>query len=269
MKTFFKIVFWAIWSALGLLLHWAFITNTENDDATIGGFIAFLVLWWGITTIIVAAMIKWKQYRKQNPAPSKETKEFLRRLKEKEKYRNSAEFKQKYISEVAIDNLYFGNGVLVRDSSSGKALYTDIKSGFDKLFHSFGNKFESSGKENDHSCDLSEFIVEEKNIDYVLASLEKIYKRSYQIMEECYTDIYKEITEFFEDNCGEPLKKEFSLAYLKENWYGCSVGVYDDHLEVSIGIDAAENREHDSYYDIIICVDYDTQKPDVSFNIVW
>lgn len=116
---------------------------------------------------------------------------------------------------------------------------------------------------------MYEFIVEEENIEYALTSLEKIYKSSDKIMEGCYNEIYKEITGFFEDNCGENLKSEFNLDYLKENWYVSGLAVYDDHAQFSIGINAAENPEHDSYYDIYVFVDYSTQEAEVSFNVVW
>ena len=66
---------------------------------------------------------------------------------------------------------------MVKDSGSETIIYKDIKSGFDRLFDSFGKK-------SDDPCDLYEFIVEEDNIDYVLASLEKIYKKTDQIMEK-------------------------------------------------------------------------------------
>ena len=32
---------------------------------------------------------------------------------------------------------------------------------------------------------------------------------------------------------------------------------------------AAENPEHDSFYNVSIFVDYSTQEPEVSFDIVW
>lgn len=57
--------------------------------------------------------------------------------------------------------------------------------------------------------------------------------------------------------------------YRKENWYVSGLAVYDDHAEFAIGINAAENPEHDSYYDIYVFVDYSTQEADVSFNVVW
>lgn len=39
----------------------------------------------------------------------------------------------------------------------------------------------------------------------------------------------------------------------EENWYVKALAIYDDHIEFSIGIDAAENHEHDHYYDIYLC----------------
>ena len=48
---------------------------------------------------------------------------------------------------------------------------------------------------------------------------------------------------------------EFYLYYLKENRYVTGIAIYDDHVEFSIAIDAAENHEEDSYYEKIIFVD--------------
>ena len=82
-------------------------------------------------------------------------------------------------------------------------------------------------------------------------------------------DKYSKNTYYFLNNAGERLKNEFNLDYLKENWYVKGLAIYDDHIEFSIGIDAAENHEHDHYYDIYICVDFSTQEAEVTFNVVW
>ena len=171
---------------------------------------------------------------------------------------------KKTLSAVEIENSYFGNGVLVKDTSSKEVCYIDILGGFGN--HTFGDKPGAS-------YNLYEFNVREDNIDYVLASMESIYKKSDPIMEECYDEIYKQITTFFEDNSGSDwdicLKNEFSLEYLKENWYVEGLSINDDCIEISIGIKAAENPEHDGFYNVSIFVDYSTQEPDVSFNVVW
>lgn len=259
MKMFLKVVFWTFWLVLGFIFHGVFFAYL-NDKEMLSVFIVLLVLWWGITAVI--SFVKWKKYRKENPAMTKEQKQKIKQIKKEREYSNSAEFKKKYHSDVEIENPYFGNGVLVKDSSSENICYTDIKSGFDRLFDSFGKKSGSP-------CDLYEFIVKEENIGYVLASLEKIYKDSGKIMEGCYSEIYKEITGFFEDNCGESLMSEFDQDYLKKNWYVSGLAVYDNHAEFAIGINAAENPEHDSYYDIRVFVDYSTQESEVSFEVVW
>lgn len=252
MKIFFKVIFCifcTFWILLGLILHGLIFSFFNDKDNAMAFFcLFFTVLWWGLTGLITVALVKWRKYRK----------------KEIEEKRKAAEYKQKYLSEVEIENPYFGKGILVKDSSPPKNCYTDIKSGFDRMFDSFGKK-------SDDPCDLYEFIVQENNIEHVLASLEKIYKRSEQIMEECYDKIYKEIVEFFENVCDpdEGLKKEFDPDYLKENWYVFGLDIDDDGIGFSIGIKAAENPEADSYYDIIISVDYNTLEPEVSFNVVW
>ena len=263
MKTFLKVAFWTFLPTLflGFGLYGVFSPHLDDIDRWLVYFL-LLFLWWELSILIVSIIVKWKKYRKDNPPMSKEQKQWLKQIEKKRKYRNSKEFKQKYISEAEIENAYFGNGVLVKDSSPEYNCYTDIKSGFDRLFDSFGKK-------SDRPCDLSEFIVKEDNIEYVLASLEKIYKNSGQIMEECYDEIYKEIVEFFENICEESLKKEFDLDYLKENWRIYSIAIEDDAVQFDIGIDAAEDPDADSYYDIIISVGYDTLKPSVSFNVVW
>ena len=65
---------------------------------------------------------------------------------------------KKDLSDVEIENSYFGNGILVKDSSSEPHCYRDIKSGFDGI--------DSFGKKSDITYDLHEFIVKEDNIDH-------------------------------------------------------------------------------------------------------
>ena len=202
------------------------------------------LVWWGISVLITRVLIKWKKESKQE--------------------RKDAEYKKKYLSDVEIANSYFGNGILVKDSGSENIYYKDIKSEFDRMFDSFGKK-------SDDSYDLYELIVNEDQIGYVLSSLEKIYKKSEQIMEECYDEIYKEIVGVFEAVYGldKGLKEEFNLDYLKENWYVYGIAIYDDNVEFSIGIKAAKNPEDVSNYSINLFVDYSTQEPEVSFDVVW
>ena len=259
MMIFWKIVFWTLWLTSGFVLHGAFISCIDDKDVRTG-FLLLLAVWWTITGVI--AFVKRRKYRKENPPLTKEQKQRLKQIRRERKYRNSAEFKEKYLSDTEIQNHYFGSGVLVKDSSSENVCYTDIKSGFDRIFDSFGKKSHSR-------CDLYEFIVREDNIEYVLASLEKIYKNADTIMAECYDEIYKELVEFLNGTCDDCLKDDFDLAYLKENWYVAGIAVYDDNAEFTIGIKAAKNPEDDSNYDIIISVDYSTLKPEVSLNVVW
>ena len=170
---------------------------------------------------------------------------------------------KKKLSAVEIENSYFGNGILVKDTGSKDVCYIYILEGFSN--HSFGDK-------PDASYDYYEIIVREDNIDYVLTSMESIYKNSDKIMEECYDEIYKEIIKFFEKSSGSDLeirlKNEFDLEYLKENWYVEGLSIYDDYVELSIGINAAKNPEHDVYYNISIFVEYSTLEPEVSLNVV-
>ncbi len=259
MQMLFKVIFWTFWLSLGFIFH--IVLSCYYDDKELRSvFLVLLAIWWVITGII--ALVKWRKYRKENPPLTKEEKQRLKQCENERKYRNSEEFKEKYLSDVEIENSYFGNGILVRDSSHENICYTDIKSGFDRIFDPFGRK-------SDTGCDLYEFIVQEDNIEYVLASLEKIYKESEQIMEKCYDEIYKELVEFLNETCDDCLKDDFDLACLKENWNVYGIAIYDDNVEFSIGIDAAKNPDDDSNYNIIISVDYDKQEPDVSFDVVW
>lgn len=259
MKMFFKVIFWTFWLTLGFIFHGVFFSYFDDKEMMFF-YLFVLAFWWGITGIIT--LVKWKKYRKENPALTKEQKQKNKQIDMDIKYRNSAEYKKKYLSEVEIENSYFGNGILVKDSSSENICYINIKSGFDRIFDSFGKK-------SDPPCDLYEFIVKADNIEYVLTSLEKIYKKSNQIMEECYNVIYKEIVKFFEEDCDESLKNEFDLDYLKKNWYNRGVQIYDDSVVFFIGIEAAENSEANRYYEICVSVDYSTQEAEVSFEVVW
>jgi hypothetical protein len=110
--------------------------------------------------------------------------------------------------------------------------------------------------------------VDEDNLDYVLASLEKIYRNDDQIMESYYDEIYNDFIEFFKDYSEESLKKEFSLEYLKAKWYVRGVAIYDDYVEISIGVDAMEDPEAIIDFDIIITVEYSTLEPSLSFDSV-
>ena len=184
--------------------------------------------------------------KEESSALTKENKQIEKKLKNLNHLKYGD---KKTLSAVEIENSYFGNGVL---------------GGFGN--HSFGDK-------PDASYGIYEIAVREDNIDYVLDSMESIYKKSDQIMDECYDEIYKEITGFFENNSDSDwdirLKDEFSLEYLKENWYVNGLSINDDCIEVCIGIKAAENPEHDSFYNVSIFIDYSTQEPEVSFDIVW
>ena len=246
MEIVFRIIVGIIlllWIIFGLILHG--LVYSFFNDKEIGLTIFCLILtlaWWGISVLIAKVLVIWH--------------------KESKEERKVAEYKKKYYSDVEIENSYFGNGVLVKDSGSETIIYNDIKSGFDRLFDSFGKK-------SDSGCDLYEFIVEEDNIEFVLASLEKIYKKSDQIMEKCYDEIYKELVEFLNGTCDDCLKDDFDLACLKENWYIYGIAIYDEYVEFTLGIDAAKNPEDDSNYNISILVDYNTLEPNASFNVVW
>ena len=214
--------------------------NDKETALTIFCFVLTLA-WWGISVLITRVLIGWK--------------------KESVQERKAEEYKKKYLSDVEIENAYFGNGILVKDSGSENIYYKDIKSGFDRMFDSFGKK-------SDFPYDLYEIIVQEDNIEYVLTSMEKIYKKADQIMDECYDEKYKELVEFLNGTCDDCLKDDCDLAYLKENWYVYGIAVYDDYVEFSIGISAAKKPDDDSDYDIHIIVDYSTQEPEVSFDVV-
>ncbi len=167
-------------------------------------------------------------------------------------------YKNEDLSGVEIENSYFGNGILIKTSGSEKPFYIDVVSGFDK--NSFGKK--------NATYDIYEFLVDEDNLDYVLASLEKIYRNDDQIMEAYYDEIYNDFIEFFKDYSEESLKKEFSLEYLKAKWYVRGVAIYDDHVEIFIGVDAMEDPEAIIDFDIIITVEYSTLEPSLSFDSV-
>ena len=82
-------------------------------------------------------------------------------------------------------------------------------------------------------------------------------------------EIYQELVESLNETCDDCLKDDFTLDYLKENWNVYGIAIYDDYVEFTIGIDAAKNPEDDSNYYISISVDYSTQEPEVSFEVVW
>ena len=243
MKIVFRIIVGIVlvlWIIFGLILHGLVISFLNDKDIEMTIFCSVLTLaWWGISVLITRVLIGW--------------------IKEGKQERKEAEYKKKYLSDVEIENAYFGNGILIKDSGAEIVYYKDIKSGFDRMFDSFSKK-------SDSPYDLYEIIVQEGNIGYVLASLEKIYEKADQIMDECYDDIYKELVEFLNETCDDSLKDDFTLDYLKENWNVYGIAIYDDYVEFTIGIDAAKDPEDDSNYYISI---YSTQEPEVSFEVVW
>ena len=123
MKIFLKVIFWTFWLVLGFIFHGVFFSYL-NDKDMMFVFIVLLVLWWGITAVI--SLVKWKKYRKENPALTRDQKQKRKQIQKDIAYRNSREFKKKYYSDVEIENSYFGNGVLVKDSSSENICYKDI-----------------------------------------------------------------------------------------------------------------------------------------------
>ena len=246
MKIIFRIIVGIVlilWIIFGLILHGLVISFLNDKEIMLTIFCSVLTLaWWGISVLITRVLIGW--------------------IKEGKQERKEAEYKKKYLSDVEIENAYFGNGILIKDSSTENIYYKDIKSGFDRMFDSFGKK-------SDSPYDLYEIIVQEGNIEYVLASLEKIYEKADQIMDECYDDIYKELVEFLNGTCDDCLKDDCDLAYLKNNWYVYGIAIYDDYVEFTIGVDAAKDPENNSDYNITIIVDFATLKPEASFNVVW
>ena len=73
--------------------------------------------------------------KEANPALTKEQKEIQKKLKNLNHLRYND---KKILSAVRIENPYFGNGFLVKDTSSKDACYIDILGGFGN--HSFGDK---------------------------------------------------------------------------------------------------------------------------------
>ena len=252
LKDFIRGFLWfagLAWGALGITLHGLIVSFLLDKDKEMMIFILVCtILWWPISVLFVILLRKWKKYKD----------------KEVEKKINESEYSKKYISEIEVVNAYFGNGVLVKDSNPAYNCIIDIKSGLDRIFDSFDKK-------SDDPCDLGEISVREENIDHVLASLQKIYERSDSIMEKCYGKIYDEIVHFFKEDCdwNADLKKEFDLDYVKKNWRVYSLNIYDEAVCFFIGIDASDDPEADSYYQISVSVDYATQEPEVSFDIVW
>ena len=200
-------------------------------------------------------------FNKENSGLTEEQKEKKKQIDARIKHLKSIKhlnYKNEDLSGVEIENSYFGNGILIKTSGSEKPYYIDVVSGFDN--NSFGKK--------NATYDIYEFLVDEDNLDYVLASLEKIYRNDDQIMEAYYDEIYNDFIEFFKDYSEESLKKEFSLEYLKAKWYVRGVAIYDDHVEIFIGVDAMEDPEAIIDFDIIITVEYSTLEPSLSFDSV-
>ena len=124
MKIVFRIIVGIIlllWIVFGLILHGLVYSFFNDKEVALTIFCLILSLaWWGISVLIARVLVEWHKESKQE--------------------RKAAEYKKKYLSDVEIENSYFGNGILVKDSGSQTIIYKDIKSGFDRLFDSFGKK---------------------------------------------------------------------------------------------------------------------------------
>ena len=72
--------------------------------------------------------------KEESPALTKEQKQIEKKLKNLNHLKYGD---KKTLSAVEIENSYFGNGVLVKDTSSKDACYIDILGGFGN--HSFGD----------------------------------------------------------------------------------------------------------------------------------
>ena len=124
MKIIFRIVLGIVlilWIIFGLILHGLVLSffNDKEIALTILCFV-FTLVWWGLSVLITRVLIEWK--------------------KESVQERQAEEYKKKYLSDVEIENAYFGNGILVKNSGTENAYYKDIKSGFDRIIDPFGKK---------------------------------------------------------------------------------------------------------------------------------
>jgi hypothetical protein len=125
MKKFFQIIFWTFWLLLCFIFNGVLFSSFDDKDM-VGFCLVLLAVWWGITLII--ALVKWKKYRKENATLTKEQKNNIKQANKEIKYRKSAEYKEKYLSEVEIENSYFGKGILLKNSEySENTCYTDIR----------------------------------------------------------------------------------------------------------------------------------------------
>ena len=124
MKIVFRIIVGIVlilWIIFGLILHGLVLSFLNDKEIMLTVFCSVLTLvWWGISVLITRVLLAWK--------------------KEGEEERKKEEYKKKYLSDVEIENAYFGNGILVKDSGSENVYYKDIKSGSDRIFDSFGKK---------------------------------------------------------------------------------------------------------------------------------
>ena len=72
MKKFFQIIFWTFWLLLCFIFNGVLFSSFDDKDM-VEFCLVLLAVWWGITLII--ALVKWKKYRKENPALTKEQKQ--------------------------------------------------------------------------------------------------------------------------------------------------------------------------------------------------
>ena len=95
---FWKVILWTALLHSGFVIHLLLFCYFDNQELR-SVLLVLLVLWWIITAII--AFVKWKEYRKVNPAMTKEEKQ---RLKEIEK-KTLAEYKKMFSKDSVSSNL--------------------------------------------------------------------------------------------------------------------------------------------------------------------
>lgn len=119
MKKFFQIIFWTFWLLLCFIFNGVLFSSFDDKDM-VEFCLVLLAVWWGITLII--ALVKWKKYRKENPALTKEQKQ-----KNKQIYKEIVNFfkdvcEENLKSEFNLDYLkknWYNKGVQIYDDSVG------------------------------------------------------------------------------------------------------------------------------------------------------
>ncbi len=193
-------VFAGMWCLIGVVIHAAVIMNFREVFTTgMWRLLVFAALWWAVT------IIAWKIRRA------------LKKRSEAKEGKSTADYREKGITEIPVENGIFGRVVFQRDPSIDSIDVTDYK--MEKPL---------GGHEISLTAD-----VDGNDVSSVVWGLKYLYKNSEKILEGIYEYTLKCCGDCEErDRNGDP----YTIEYVRQNFRLDSVFIqnYDSKLTISM-----------------------------------